>query len=215
MRSQSAVTGSFIALLFVALTAGCSSGRSHNLTPEQVFARMEQRVMGADHIEFEVASSGAFESSFEGWIHHEGGELAMAAHGSWGGEPVTVSAETTRDLLVLNTPDQMERVKKEPFLSTAVLIGLTRMGVLHNVARLVAGKAPDHDNGGVREWVEVENIRFVGADRNSIRFDIIVDGTRSAVATVRVDPRSGLPLQREQTVEFPQGSMTVVETYRF
>ncbi|MBW3670702.1 MAG: hypothetical protein KY432_03415 [Acidobacteria bacterium] len=180
-----------------------------------MFAKMEQRVMGAEHIEFEVESSGAFESSFEGWIHREGRELAMAAHGVWGGEPVTVSAETTRDLLVLNTPAQMERVKKEPFLSTAVLIGLTRMGVLHNLARLIAGKAPDHDGGGVREWVEAENIEFVGDDRNSIRFDIIVDGTRSAVATIRVDPRSGLPLQREQTVEFSQGSMTVVETYRF
>lgn len=171
--------------------------------------------MGEDLIGFNVTSAGAFESSFDGWITRQGGELAMAAQGTWGGEPVSVSAETTRDLLVLNTPEQMERVRREPFISTAVSIGLTRMGVLHNLARLVAGKPPDHDGGGVREWVRAENIEFVGEDRNTIRFDVVVAGTKSAVATVEVDPSSGLPIRREQTVEFAAGSMSVVETYRY
>lgn len=216
MRFPESITAPLATLIVLAvLIAGCSSGENHNLTAEQVFSRMEQRVLGEEHMEFTVESSGALESSFAGWIRREGGELAMAAQGVWDGEPVTVSAETTRDLLVLNTPAQMERVKKEPFLSTAVLIGLTRMGVLHNLARLVAGKAPDRDGGGVREWVVAENIEFADEDRNRIRFDIVVAGTKSAVATIQVDPRSGLPIQREQTVEFPQGPMTVVETYRF
>lgn len=215
MRSRRRPTTALILLVLLGVSVtGCVSTESE-LSAAQVFARMEQRLLGVDSLEFEVASTGAFEASFEGWFRRDGGDLAIAAQGTWGGEPVSVSAETTRNMLVINTPKQIERVRREPFVATAVLVGLTRMGVLHNLARLVAGKAPDHADGGVRDWVAAENIEFVGDDRSAIRFDILVDGTKAGVALVRVDPVSGLPLDREQTVEFAEGSMRVVETYRY
>lgn len=176
---------------------------------------MEQRLLREDRVGFTVQSRGAFESSFEGWISNEGGELAIVAEGLWADDSVTVSAETSRDLLVLNTPNRMMRVEREPFLATAVLIGLSRMGVLHNLARLVAGKAPDGADGSVRDWVEARNIAFAGDGPDAIRFDIFVSDTRSGYATIEVDPKTGLPVRREQTVEFPSGAMTVVETYRY
>ncbi len=201
--------------LTIVLTVGCSSAEHLERSAEQVFDRMERALLGQDHIEFTVESSGAFESSFEGWMSRQTGELAMAAHGTWGSEPVVVSAETTRELLVLNTPTQVERLRREPFIATAVGVGLVRMGILHNLARLIDGKGPDHADGGVRDWVTAENIRFVNGGRDTVRFDILVDGEKSGVATVRVDPDSGLPVHRTQTVDFAAGSMTVVETYRY
>lgn len=197
------------------LVGGCASGSSVSRTPDEVFETMERVVLGEDHISFTVESHGVFESNFEGWITRENGELAMSAQGVWGGEPVSVSAETTRDLLVINTPTRMERVRREPFVSRAVSIGLTRMGVLHNLARLVAGKEPDHSDGSVRDWVRAENIEFVDGDPDRIRFDIVVDGSRAGDVVVTVDPASGRPLRREQTVEFVEGTMTVVEIYGY
>lgn len=208
--------GLAVTLLVIGAAAGpgCSSideGRD----AVEVFERMEQRLLYQDRIGFTVRSEGVLESSFEGWISHEGGELAMAAEGQWAGDPVAVSAETTSEYLVLNTTTRMERIEREPFVAVAVLIGLSRMGVLHNLARVVAGRGPDRADGSVRNWVKPENIVFVGNDTATIRFDIVVNGTPSGVATVRVDPQTGLPVHREQSVEFPQGTMTVFETYRY
>jgi hypothetical protein len=48
-------------------------------------------------------------------------------------------------------------------LTEALVLGFTRMGILHNLARLTRGAAPDHADGGVREWVEVRDVHVVPA----------------------------------------------------
>lgn len=204
-----------IATISLVVVLGCSSVEQKDLSPRQVFDRMEGSLLRQDRVRFTVSSEGIFSSSFEGWISHEGGELAMVADGLWANDPVMVSAETSRDLLVLNTPTQVERIEREPFLATAVFVGISRMGVLHNLARLVAGKGPDRADGSVRQWVEARNIQFAGDGMRAIKFEIWVSGQKSGTATMQIDPETFLPTRRDQTVEFPSGTMNVVETYQY
>ena len=44
-----------------------------------------------------------------------------------------------------------------PALNEAIVIGLTRMGHLHNIAVLTGGLPPDHSDGGAADWVRVAN----------------------------------------------------------
>jgi hypothetical protein len=103
---------------------------------------------------------------------------------------------------------------QSPVWADGVLIGLTRMGVLHNLARLTASQDPDTGNGDVRTWVEVDRIRWKdGAPRTrTLVFEIVVAGVPAGEAELVLDER-GLPLRREQVVHFEGGDMRVVEHY--
>jgi len=62
-----------------------------------------------------------------------------------------------------------------PEVREALVIGLTRMGILHNLARLVAGVPPDRASGGVRDWVEGREIAWadsVEVGELGVRFEI-------------------------------------------
>lgn len=93
-----------------------------------------------------------------------------------------------------------------------MLIGLTRMGILHNLARLIAEAAPDHADSGVREWATVDDFAADPEDPAALSFAITVAGTPAATARLQLDA-AGLPLLRQQTVRFPGGEMRVTERY--
>jgi hypothetical protein len=203
---------SMTALSLVAF--GCATVEGP-LTPEQVFQRAERTLLEAERLEmhFHVESSGAFEAVFDGSIVESIGLLMLEATGTWGGDAVAVSAEATADRLVLNTPAGASSRDRGRGLEDAIIIGLTRMGVLHNLARLVAGNPPDREEGGVRQWVRVEDVEFVAGNQNVLRFGIVVNGSRQGEATLYLDPVSGVPARREQVVRFPGGEMQVLEQY--
>ena len=86
------------------------------------------------------------------------------------------------------------------------------MGVLHNIAMLSGGAPPDHANGGVDDWVKTVEHRHPEGSGSGVMFDLVVDGTPSGSATLWIDEQ-GQPLRREQRVDFPEGTMIVVERY--
>ncbi len=92
------------------------------------------------------------------------------------------------------------------------LIGLTHMGILHNLARSSESALPDHAGGGVREWVAAESFTLAFGRDSAPSFDLIVAGTPSGSVTLDIGP-SGLPAERHQTVRFPSGDMHLVERY--
>jgi hypothetical protein len=102
-----------------------------------------------------------------------------------------------------------------PALREAVVIGMTRMGLLHNLARLIDEGVPDHAKGGVRDWVKVVAVRAPSpaeATGRAYAFDIVVDGVLSGEATLHLDD-AGRPARRVQTVHFEEGDMQVTEIY--
>jgi hypothetical protein len=98
----------------------------------------------------------------------------------------------------------------------AMLIGMARMGLLHNLARLVAAMPPDRAAGGVTDWVRAEDIGWVspveGSAGPGVRFRILVAGQDADDAELWLD-EAGFPLRRDQTVRFPQGDMRVREEF--
>lgn len=188
-------------------------------SPETVFMELEQRLGRTPwRVRFEVEAEGAVVASLVGSLSIAD-ELQLEAKGSFAGGEHDVRLETEGDRLRAGPRGAPALdVPRPPELAAALVIGTTRMGLLHNVAMLVGGRPPDGADGGVREWVrtsEHERVHAAGAaGETGIAFAIEVEGQRVGRATVWIDAR-GLPVRREQLVEFPQGSMKVVERYEW
>ena len=97
------------------------------------------------------------------------------------------------------------------------VIGLTRLGFLHNLAMLTAGTPPDRADGGVTDWVTADDPSLGGpevpeGDRTSVSFNITVAGTPAGAAVLDLND-DGILLGRRQIVVFPEGEMRVSEQY--
>lgn len=180
--------------------------------PAVQFTEMEQRLLDSRELSltFQVIASGAVQASINGMLaKHANGDIDLEARGDFAGQAI--------DLIVALHGDRFEYGDRSNPLSAeppaelwqALLIGLTRMGVLHNIAQLSAGAMPDHADGGVADWVQATNIEQI--DR-SFAFDINVSGIPSGSATLSFDEPGATGL-RLQTVAFPGGEMKVREAY--
>lgn len=147
-----------------------------------------------------------------------GNRLRFVATGEFAGQPVRLcyvsDGQTVRngDKLGEATPLELNR---------AAAIGWVRMGLLHNVAMLSAGKGPDRADGGVAEWVRAVSPAWApprvspAANERVIEFDLEVDSQPAGRVTLTTDATSGLPSSRSQVVQFPEGEMRVSEDYRY
>jgi hypothetical protein len=187
-----------------------------------LFQQLEERLLGAPalRLRYAVSSEGAFHASLAGTLELlEDGTAALHATGTFGDAPVTLHLRSDGPEIEGGAGERAFRQETPPALREALILGLTRMGVLHNLARLTAGAPPDHAAGGVREWVEVREVQSAPSltsaepGRIGLAFPIFVSGQRTAEATLWIDPQSGMPVQRVQTVSFPGGSMQVLEVY--
>lgn len=214
----------------LAATPDCSAG--------DALAGLEAHLLevGALRLPFDVSAEGAVEARLGGELAMRGDGLSLVADGHFGGRAAalaftaasgTMNASVERDgqRRVLEPADQAA----PPGLREAVVVGLVRMGVLHNLARLTELAPPDHASGGVEDWVTIENARWgepAELDRlpaRALAFDIRVGGQPAGRAVLWLsaggrpgDARSippGMPLRREQRVAFPEGEMRVTEAY--
>ena len=194
-----------------------------NSVAAQGFRELEQHLLGLSSLTMttRVTSEGAFESSLAGAISLERGNIAsIDVEGSFGGSVgLRLSSDGSR-LTGGSAAGEFDMVPPDG-LNEAIIIGMTRMGILHNLARLVGGQPPDHMEGGVREWVQVVDVESSadedGDGRPLLRFDfgLVVAGQPSGTASLWIDAASRLPLRREQTVQFETGEMKVIEVYEF
>ena len=192
--------------------------------PEAMFRAAEEALLATDvlTVDHVATSSGALVSDLAGTLQFQTGPaLELDARGTFAGQPCELRlASDGRDLDVLGGAGA-RRLASPPALEEAIVRGWMRMGLLHNLARLVVSAAPDRAEGGVSAWVEVHGFsagptRMVnGTLARSLNFTIRVQGHDAAKATLWLAVDSGRPLERQQTVEFPNGSMTVVERYSY
>lgn len=191
--------------------------------PAQIIAGLETRLLAAQRVvvEVEIRSQGAYSAQLRGSTELlPRNHLNLAYSGTFGGQPAELSLRAdSRALDLYKGPDQRrEGVGAES--NRAVIIGFLRMGLLHNLARLTALQGPDHASGGVEQWVSLDSYRPTTFAQDgdlegtySFGFDILVDGEAAGSARLWLDPVSGLPRRRVQTVRFAQGELTVVEDY--
>jgi hypothetical protein len=213
-----------------ALVTGCaprvaSTGPADaTADPQRMFADLEARLLGAPslRVRYTATAEGALSASLEGALNTVGADdLEITAAGTLGGSAVTAFLRADGEVLEGRAGARDLREDVPAALHEAVILGLTRMGILHNVSRLTAGAIPDRASGGVRDWVSVEDVAM---DRSAqgprpgliaLRFSIHLSGRHVADATLWLDAVSGLPVHREQTVSFPGGQMRVTESYDF
>lgn len=207
------------------LLSSCGSDSDMDRTSGQVdasvlFSELEERLASARTLEisFHVTSEGVVESDLEGEIRFAAEESTeLRADGNFAGQPV--------DLVLLSDGERYEfgngagtsEAATPPHLREALVIGFTRMGILHNLAMLTGNAPPDGADGGVKEWVMVDAFALEeggggGGISEVVSFSMTVSGTPVGTASLEIDA-DGLPLVRRQVVQFPEGEMRVVERY--
>jgi len=194
---------------------------------ESAFRALEARLAVADsvYLEYDVVAEGIAQITAQGALSLTGDRgIEMTGSGQFGPQPIDVVIRTGADGYEYGNGSDLERAAIPDQLGEAILIGLTRMGILHNIARLTGNAPPDHADGGVQDWVTVGEFRTVegteGADlqptsvrgHTTIHFVINVGGQKTGMGSLELDG-NGLPVLRRQTVEFPQGELHVVERY--
>ena len=171
----------------------------------------------------QTTSEGAFESDLSGAVALRQGNIArIELNGRFGGKPADAFLISDGAVLLFGEAQVGSFEDEVPWaLNEAIIIGMTRMGLLHNFARLTAADLPDRMKGGVRDWVEVTDFSLGEIEILNerpvlpISFSLIVSGQPAGEATLWLDEATGLPVRRRQIVNFETGTMTVTETYEF
>jgi len=189
------------------------------VSPAAAFARIEDAWLRQPHVHvaFHVTAEGAFRGELEGELMLAGEEgVFLTARGTFGGEAVELTLNTRAGRMTGGRAGQSFDEPIPTGLREGVAIGFTRMGILHNLARLTAALPPDRTDGTVRSWVEARDLAWLpaqeGGAASGLRFAVWVDGAPAADATLWL-AASGAPLWREGTVRFPGGEMRVTERY--
>ena len=136
---------------------------------ETALDTLEAKILAADRVEvpFEVTAD-----SPHGPVNLKGklvlgpdGSAKLEASGVFFGRKGEFSLQSDHKMMTLKGPRGEKKIETPKETREALLIGLTRMGILHNLAQLSAGFPPDHSAGGVKEWVVAKNVKEAdGAD---------------------------------------------------
>lgn len=206
----------FFALLLLAPAALAASS-------EELFSALEKRLQEANNVTIGavITASGAVDVRVAGETQLvTGKQLRFGFRGKFMGEQWTAELFSNKTDTRWRTENGFFDGERGPELEQSILLGFTRMGLLHNVATIGSGSPPEHADGGVAEWVKPINFTEVveedlkGQATQRFGFEILVDGQQSGTVTLWLDAETGMPARREQTVQFPDGEMKVVEIYR-
>jgi hypothetical protein len=210
-----------------ALDADVPAEEASDAEAEEFLAALEARLLDAPRLELrsEILVTGAMEGALAGTlVVSAGGSVAIEFEGELGGRAVKPHLVATGDTMSGGDGSAGFDAARPPALAEGLIVGLVRMGILHNLAMLSAGRPPDGADGGVRDWVTVTELALGPVERpdelggraaRPLSFEIVVGGQAAGEATVWVAEGSGLPLLRRQTVRFSQGTMEVEERYEW
>ena len=182
---------------------------------EAQFAELEQRLLQAKNVSMKIniTSSGAVGSSLKGELRlSEPNQAHLDFKGEFAGNPVEIHLDSHGERMFAGSADKSFEEDTPPALNEGIVLGLTRMGILHNLAMLSAGAPPDGTDGQVRDWVQARNFSYNDATKG-FQFEIVVSGTPSGEVELWLDEQTGMPKRRKQTVHFPEGDMEVEEVY--
>lgn len=210
--------------------AGCAAGPQpipSSLSPAERLAASERALLTAKGVSatFDIESMGENASVMKGSLELiDGNALRVLAEGTMKNETVQVELDSRE-------PDSPHRASTKgpnvtshrdppaPKLREAVALGLSRMGLLHNLSVLANDRSVEKAEGGFDAWVKAIDVKAGAVDTingvacTRVDFGIQVSGERMGDASVCIADANGLPLSRKQTVHFPSGDMSVTETF--
>jgi hypothetical protein len=202
-----------------------AAARSAPAAPDAAarFAALERRLLAARSIRFdaEIRAEGVLPSNLTGRaLLARENRASLAFAGTFDRTPAQIVLVSDGTRMRGGAPELEFELTAPAALGEGLVLGLTRMGLLHNLAVMSSGSPPEGTDGRAREWVSVREFGWADstelAERPAevLRFEIVVAGAVAGQASLWLDPDSGLPVLREQTVRFPDGTMRVVEQYR-
>lgn len=180
---------------------------------------IERRIREAKtfSFDFEITSSEAVSSSFKGHLETKvSNHVELKGKGTFQTQPVELNLETRDGNMVTAHHNQ----PADADLSDTMRVSFMRKGLLHHLA-VHSLKHPIDGTKGVADktWI-LKNLgkaapkKIDGKAVIGFKFELTVDGIKSAVGTLWVDKATGLPVQRDQDVFFTETQiMKVVEVY--
>lgn len=189
-----------------------------------MFRDLEEKLLGKRSIrfKFKITSEGSLSASLKGQLHlRNGNKVDIEYSGNFQSKPVTARFVSDARTMHWSIGSQKYEMPTPKALNEAIVKGFTRTGLLHNLVALLAGKPPDHADGGIEAWVQVSDFFFSAPDPSSkvrgrsIRFKIAIDGREVGEANYWISPLTRIPVERRQTVHFPEGDVRIVESYEF
>jgi hypothetical protein len=208
--------------------AGCAAGPRpvpQGLGAADRLAFCEAATLAARAVgTFEVDAKGAHDAHLTGTLELTGGNaLSLVAEGKFDREAVRVEFESmSGDInrtVTKGSAASAQHNAAQPALNEAVVVGLVRMGLLHNLALLMNDQMVSKAEGGVRDEVQAFDLRDAGPDTSAglpcrrVDFSLHVGGKTTAEGGLCIDDATGLPLQHRVTVHFAEGDLTATERF--
>ena len=174
-------------LVLVLLGAACATRPA--ATPAQSLAALESRLKSRSFgLSYDITTSGGADVRAKGTLSTGANAVSIDVTGESAGG----ASKATYDV------DSAD-------IKRAVVAGFIRMGLLHNLVRLLGNEPIE------REDVQLTNVAYDPAERK-YSFDVVIGGQPTGAAGVWIG-LDGLPKRRQQTVNFPGGQMYVEERY--
>lgn len=210
-------------ILAFAFFAAHFSVASDTPDPARLFSDLEDNLLKKEvSLDFQITSEGAVVSSVKGTLKvHPDNVIEWDVSGTFNDTPVSIHLTSDGEYLKENTGSDKMDVVAPAFLNEGILIGLTRMGLLHNIIMMASRATPDGVDGTIRDFVKVTDFKGVtleeheGKKTRRLEFKITAKGKPVAEAVLWLDAKTGLPVHRTQTVHFEKEDMNVVERYQF
>lgn len=176
------------------------------------FARLEARLLAAESLALSgtAIAQGVVTAELDFSLHAtKAGWVDFRIQGLFMSETVDRRFTSNSEVQCVAEVAESRRVTA-PYLWEALILGLTRMGIMHNMALLVNGSGPDFADEGLHNVVGFQS--FANLDElGAIAWQVVFRGQPTAMAHLWI--RDGLPTRREQRVSFAEGDMRVDEAY--
>lgn len=214
-------------LLLACLTAICVACATTTDGSDQAaadeLASAEQRMLAAAvlRVDYEVHAEGAVNADLRGdLVVQKPGRAAIDASGEFVDAPIKLQLISDGTHMRGGNATQRFDLATPEGLHDGLLLGLVRMGILHNLAMLSAGAPPDATDGSASTFAVAKDVRWLAgtepeSNSKALKFSLLVHDQHAGDVTLWLDPLTGLPQHREQRVYFDHGEMRVSERYRF
>lgn len=201
-------------ILLLLIAAFCLQCTKSEPLPAEAFTEAETNVL-VEGIKttYQASSTGAFEINLTGRLEIKPGvSVLWTSEGVFGGRGVDFTFSADSDSVFYTSQSSSYAQLRPGHLDEAIVKGLFRMGIMHNLAVLSAGKLPDRaQSDSIDQWLDVQ---FHQPEQRSdtLSFDVVVNGNPTAKAKLKL--KDGKPVYRWQHVEMG-GGMTVIESFDY
>ena len=206
-------------LLTIAVLLAVSSAAQAAPTAEQKFKDVEALLARAGRFDLKahVMSSGAVTSDLNADMGvANSGIVAIRMHGTLEGKPDDVVLRTDGVVTMITMDGKDTRLQPGHGMREAVQLGFLRVGLWHNLMLLSRGVQPEHNEGGIKQWTDVANVRFAPSTKQGLTgltFDVLIEGGNVGTATLWIDDASKMPVKREQTLVLDGKKIHTIEDY--